>query len=160
MASQKNRLHRLFGFSLPDWKEASIQPDDVAELQVIRAGLARTGTSSLKAALEIPGFDPCHHMVVSSLHIKSQRASIVTATMIHVGMCPRPQTRLSLHRAAAPTRRSTRPPSINCSHRQRPQSTHARLQSHRGRARRRRFRFRNGIPLPQRKGPPFSPRLR
>lgn len=74
MASQKNRLHRLFGFSLPDWKEASIQPDDVAEIQVIGAGLARTGTSSLKAALEILGFDPCHHMVVSSLHIKSQRA--------------------------------------------------------------------------------------
>ena len=31
-------------------------------LHVIGAGLPRTGTSSLKEALEILGFDPCHHM--------------------------------------------------------------------------------------------------
>ncbi|CAF0738314.1 unnamed protein product [Adineta ricciae] len=32
-------------------------------LRVIGAGLPRTGTTSLKAALEILGFGPCHHMV-------------------------------------------------------------------------------------------------
>ena len=32
------------------------------DLRVIGAGLPRTGTSSLKAALEILGFGPCHHM--------------------------------------------------------------------------------------------------
>jgi hypothetical protein len=31
-------------------------------LQVIGAGMGRTGTVSLKAALERLGFDPCHHM--------------------------------------------------------------------------------------------------
>ncbi|CAF1021509.1 unnamed protein product [Adineta ricciae] len=33
------------------------------ELRVIGAGLPRTGTLSLKTALEILGFGPCHHMV-------------------------------------------------------------------------------------------------
>ncbi|HEX4303259.1 MAG TPA: sulfotransferase [Rhizomicrobium sp.] len=32
-------------------------------LQVIGAGFGRTGTSSLKGALELLGFTPCHHMV-------------------------------------------------------------------------------------------------
>ena len=32
-------------------------------LQVIGAGFGRTGTSSLKGALEDLGFAPCHHMV-------------------------------------------------------------------------------------------------
>lgn len=32
-------------------------------LQVIGAGFGRTGTMSLKAALEMLGFSPCHHMV-------------------------------------------------------------------------------------------------
>ena len=31
-------------------------------LQIIGPGLGRTGTRSLKAALELLGFDPCHHM--------------------------------------------------------------------------------------------------
>ena len=35
---------------------------DADYLQVIGAGLPRTGTSSLKAALELLGFGPCHHM--------------------------------------------------------------------------------------------------
>ncbi|UJR11859.1 hypothetical protein I4U23_016039 [Adineta vaga] len=35
---------------------------DADYLKVIGAGLPRTGTSSLKAALEILGFGPCHHM--------------------------------------------------------------------------------------------------
>ena len=32
-------------------------------LEVIGAGFGRTGTMSLKAALEQLGFDPCYHMV-------------------------------------------------------------------------------------------------
>jgi hypothetical protein len=36
---------------------------DADYVRVIGAGLPRTGTSSLKAALEILGFGPCHHMV-------------------------------------------------------------------------------------------------
>jgi sulfotransferase family protein len=35
----------------------------VSQLKVIGAGLGRTGTSSLKAALEELGFGPCYHMV-------------------------------------------------------------------------------------------------
>jgi hypothetical protein len=31
-------------------------------VEIIGAGFGRTGTSSLKRALEILGFDPCHHM--------------------------------------------------------------------------------------------------
>ncbi len=31
-------------------------------LQVVGAGLSRTGTYSLKLALEMLGFDPCYHM--------------------------------------------------------------------------------------------------
>lgn len=35
-----------------------------ADIQVIGAGAGRTGTASLKAALEILGFGPCYHMYV------------------------------------------------------------------------------------------------
>ncbi|CAF1376380.1 unnamed protein product, partial [Adineta ricciae] len=41
-------------------------------LYVIGVGLPRTGTSSLKAALEILGFGPCHHM--SHLFYDPQRS--------------------------------------------------------------------------------------
>ncbi|CAF0782844.1 unnamed protein product [Adineta steineri] len=44
------------------WGEKNIEKD-VVKLRVIGAGLPRTGTTSLKAALEILGFGPCHHMV-------------------------------------------------------------------------------------------------
>jgi hypothetical protein len=37
-------------------------------LQVIGAGFGRTGTSSLKGALEMLGFAPCHHMVEIFMH--------------------------------------------------------------------------------------------
>lgn len=36
--------------------------ENADEVRVIGAGLPRTGTSSLKAALELLGFGPCHHM--------------------------------------------------------------------------------------------------
>ena len=38
------------------------EPENADGLRIIGAGLPRTGTSSLHAALEILGFGPCHHM--------------------------------------------------------------------------------------------------
>src|SRR6185369_15707827 len=40
-------------------------------LKVIGAGLGRTGTLSLKLALEQLGFGPCYHMVEVMLHLES-----------------------------------------------------------------------------------------
>ena len=37
-------------------------------LEVIGAGFGRTGTNSLKLALEILGFGPCHHMHEVATH--------------------------------------------------------------------------------------------
>jgi Sulfotransferase domain len=34
-------------------------------MKIIGTGFARTGTSSLKAALEQLGFGPCYHMVIA-----------------------------------------------------------------------------------------------
>jgi hypothetical protein len=48
-----------------------VDSDNADSLRVIGAGLPRTGTSSLKAALELLGFGPCHHM--SELFDKSKR---------------------------------------------------------------------------------------
>jgi hypothetical protein len=50
----------LFQRSLHRSKKNNFENAD--DLCVIGAGLPRTGTSSLKAALEILGFGPCHHM--------------------------------------------------------------------------------------------------
>ena len=33
-----------------------------AQLKVVGVGMGRTGTASLKVALEQLGFGPCHHM--------------------------------------------------------------------------------------------------
>jgi Sulfotransferase domain len=41
-------------------------------LQVIGAGLGRTGTMTLKTALEAIGFAPCHHMVEVFAHMEEQ----------------------------------------------------------------------------------------
>jgi hypothetical protein len=41
-------------------------------LQVIGAGLGRTGTMTLKTALEMLGFAPCHHMVEVFAHMAEQ----------------------------------------------------------------------------------------
>ncbi len=57
-------LRKLFGVDLPQHARAQINENDQDVLQVIGAGLPRTGTSSLKAALEILGFNPCYHMAV------------------------------------------------------------------------------------------------
>ena len=37
-------------------------------LEVIGAGFGRTGTATLKAALELLGFAPCHHMIEVIMH--------------------------------------------------------------------------------------------
>jgi len=56
------RAKEVFKLDFPQHKRGHI--DDTAQdvLEVIGAGLPRSGTTSLKAALEILGFDPCHHM--------------------------------------------------------------------------------------------------
>lgn len=59
------RIKKAFNLDLPQHKRAHIENDADGELQVIGAGLPRSGTTSLKAALEILGFDPCHHMSAS-----------------------------------------------------------------------------------------------
>ena len=43
--------------------------EKMSELQVIGAGFGRTGTATTKAALEILGFGPCHHMFEGLLSI-------------------------------------------------------------------------------------------
>lgn len=44
---------------MADHTSGSVQPS----LKVIGAGFGRTGTSTLKGALEILGYDPCYHMI-------------------------------------------------------------------------------------------------
>ena len=64
-SANRSALAKSLGLDFSNYKQASIKedaPDD--SIQVIGVGLPRTGTSSLKRALEILGFDPCHHMVV------------------------------------------------------------------------------------------------
>jgi hypothetical protein len=51
----------LFQRFAPQWKKKD-DSDNADYLRVIGVGLPRTGTSSLKVALEILGFGPCHHM--------------------------------------------------------------------------------------------------
>ena len=52
-----------FVFIKPLWKAYEYPGDAHADnLRVIGVGLPRTGTSSLKAALDMLGFGPCHHM--------------------------------------------------------------------------------------------------
>lgn len=58
------RIKKAFNLDLPQHKRAQIEDKSQDTLQVIGAGLPRSGTSSLKAALERLGFDPCHHMSV------------------------------------------------------------------------------------------------
>ena len=47
-------------------------------IEVIGAGFGRTGTMSLKRALETLGFDPCHHMMkVTQNQMDFQAASTI-----------------------------------------------------------------------------------
>ena len=61
----QRRIKKAFNLNLPQHKRAHIQDEAQDELQVIGAGLPRSGTTSLKAALEVLGFNPYHHMSVS-----------------------------------------------------------------------------------------------
>ena len=56
---------------LDEHKLSVVDKNARGTLKVIGAGLPRSGTTSLKAAMEILGFEPCHHMVVRnySVHI-------------------------------------------------------------------------------------------
>lgn len=68
----QSRLRKAFASDLPEHKIAKINGNEASDvLQVIGAGLPRTGTTSLKAALEILGFDPCHHMAVRPPNLPS-----------------------------------------------------------------------------------------
>lgn len=55
-------FNKLFGLNVFQHQKPQFQGKTKDTLQVIGAGLPRTGTTSLKAALETLGFDPCHHM--------------------------------------------------------------------------------------------------
>ena len=59
-----HRINKVFNLDLPQHKKANIEDKTQDTLQVIGAGLPRSGTTSLKAAMETLGFDPCHHMSV------------------------------------------------------------------------------------------------
>ena len=48
----------------------TILEEKMSELQVIGAGFGRTGTATTKAALEILGFGPCHHMFEGILNLR------------------------------------------------------------------------------------------
>lgn len=60
--TSSHMINKLFNLDVPQHKKAQIQDKTKDTLQVIGAGLPRTGTTSLKAALEKLGFDPCHHL--------------------------------------------------------------------------------------------------
>jgi len=63
----QDALNKAFGIEFKEHKRANLGSDTRDCLEVIGAGLPRCGTTSLKAALEFLGFDPCHHMIVCSL---------------------------------------------------------------------------------------------
>ncbi|KZT51666.1 hypothetical protein CALCODRAFT_122649 [Calocera cornea HHB12733] len=55
-------MGKYFNWPFEEFLLQSDKPDaSVIELQVLGAGLPRTGTASLHAALTILGFGPCHH---------------------------------------------------------------------------------------------------
>ncbi|KAL8882733.1 MAG: hypothetical protein Q9198_000312, partial [Flavoplaca austrocitrina] len=73
------RVRQAFKTDFPQHKNAQISENDAGDtLQVIGAGFPRTGTSSLKAALEMLGYDPCHHMVVCFIPHFSSRHPLYT----------------------------------------------------------------------------------
>ena len=63
--SSQGRLARFFGISADEHGDSQWTPDSTAEFEVIGLGLGRTGTTSLREALNMIGFGPVHHGVVS-----------------------------------------------------------------------------------------------
>ncbi|KAL8841918.1 MAG: hypothetical protein Q9170_000698 [Blastenia crenularia] len=91
-------LKKSFSLDLPQHKVAQIKEDEADDvLQVIGAGLPRTGTTSLKAALEILGFDPCHHM--AECFDKPSRG-IIFANILHTQTNPHASPEDSANAAA------------------------------------------------------------
>ncbi|KAL8840972.1 MAG: hypothetical protein Q9176_003544 [Flavoplaca citrina] len=80
------RVRQAFKTDFPQHKNAQISENDAGDtLQVIGAGFPRTGTSSLKAALEMLGYDPCHHMVEC---FNKPHQSVVFANLINAKTSP------------------------------------------------------------------------
>jgi len=50
-------------------------------LKVIGAGFGRTGTDSMREALTILGFGPCHHMFEVNAHEEQKRLDPATRLM-------------------------------------------------------------------------------
>lgn len=67
-ASSQGRLAKFFGISAEEHGDSQWRPDSDAEFEVIGLGLSRTGTTSLRAALDMLGFGPVHHGVVSPIY--------------------------------------------------------------------------------------------
>jgi hypothetical protein len=64
--SSQGRMAKLFGFSAEEHGDSQWTADSTAEMEVICLGLSRSGTTSVRAALAMLGYDPVHHGVVSS----------------------------------------------------------------------------------------------
>lgn len=153
MAQQ--RIKRAFNVDLPQHKRAQITAEADGELQVIGAGLPRTGTTSLKAAMEILGFDPCHHMSVSFWSELSLETT--TRSYIHFPTgAPRPSQKESTFRRPLESPLETISRRIQIP--SRPHRTpHARLSRHRGLPGLRRL-SRSHDSLSQRQSCPLHPR--
>ncbi|OCT49273.1 NAD dependent epimerase/dehydratase [Cladophialophora carrionii] len=59
----ESRLWKAFGISADEHGPSQWYPDSNAELEVICLGFSRTGTTSIRAALDMLGFGPVHHGV-------------------------------------------------------------------------------------------------
>ena len=65
-------IKKVFNVDFSQNPRAQIKDNSQDTLKVIGAGLPRTGTSSLKTALERLGFDPCHHMSVGMRELPNE----------------------------------------------------------------------------------------
>ena len=63
--SSQGRLAKMFGISAEEHGDSQWSPDSTAELEVIGLGLSRSGTTSLREALDMLGLGPVHHGIVS-----------------------------------------------------------------------------------------------
>ena len=66
MADRNNRLQRAFGITTDEHGDAQWHPESTAELEVLCLGLLRTGTTSIRAALDMLGLGPVHHGIVGA----------------------------------------------------------------------------------------------
>ena len=60
----------------------SSERESMTDLQVIGAGLGRTGTMSMKLAMEELGFDPCHHMLETFVHPERNHKALFQRILI------------------------------------------------------------------------------